>query len=184
MTEIPCTDQTRALIQVQPSLIAEAIANLGVVPSHKAILESDSARRCESVLAITFFETNRLFQDENLVPTETLVGSSKLEKERVHPRKSTCLWLLRAPYWMTSRVLEISGMKTPFGWDWSFRTYNEVRWSSEIDYYFMQGKIKNLQDLFASGQLSPLFREQGSGRSLLHVSTIFVQGESYLGFSY
>lgn len=81
---------------------------------------------------------------------------------------------------MTSRVLEMSGMKTPSGWDWSFRTYNEVRWTSEFDYYLREGKIKNIQHLFASGQLSPFFRAQGSGRSLLHVSIRFVQSKQYI----
>ena len=75
-------------------------------------------------------------------------------------------------------------MKTPFGWDWSLRTYNEVRWSSEFQYYFTQGTVKDLQDLFASGRLSPLFRSQGSGRSLLHVSTVFIQDGSYLAGAY
>lgn len=84
---------------------------------------------------------------------------------------------------MTSRVLEISGMKAPGGWDWTFRTYTEIRWSGELDYYLKEGKIQNLQDLFGSGDLSPLVRMQGSGRSLLHVSTIIIQHLSYSVFA-
>ncbi|KAJ5471949.1 hypothetical protein N7539_008518 [Penicillium diatomitis] len=155
---------TRALIQAQPNFIAEEIRNLGIVSSHADVAEPVSAPHCK-----------------NLASTGTLVRSSKLENGRVNHRKSR-LWLLRAPYWMTSRVLEITSMKTPFGWDWSLRTYNEVRWSSELDYYFRQGTLKDLQDLFASGQLSPLFREQGSGRSLLHYAICVDRNEQVVEF--
>ncbi|OGM46859.1 hypothetical protein ABOM_005031 [Aspergillus bombycis] len=131
----------RAVIQVQPSLIAEEIRNLGVASSHTLIAEHVSAPH---------------------------LGASKLQKGQFRPHKGRFFWLLRAPHWMTSRVLEISGMKTLSGWDWSFRTYSEVRWASDFDCDLREGRIENIQHRFASGELSPFFRVQGSGRSLLH----------------
>ncbi|KAE8338873.1 hypothetical protein BDV24DRAFT_137067 [Aspergillus arachidicola] len=110
------------------------------------------------------------------------VGASKLQKEQFRPHKGRFFWLLRAPHWMTSRVLEMSGMKTPSGWDWSFRTYSEVRWTSELDSYLREGKIKNVQHLFASGQLSPFCRAQGSGRSLLHYAICLDRNNQMVDF--
>lgn len=56
--------------------------------------------------------------------------------------------------------------------------------SGEVEYYLREGKINKLQDLFSMGHLSPLVRMQGSGRSLLHVSTIQIHYSSYSDFGH
>ncbi|KAJ5661898.1 uncharacterized protein N7477_009514 [Penicillium maclennaniae] len=155
----------RSLLRVQPDLIAEAIKHLEVVTSKTAASNFSAAPH-----------------GETLILAEKLVGVSKLGNDLARTRNGSCIWLLRAPYWMTSRVSEVSGMETSFGWDWSLRTYNEVRWSSEFHYYFTQGTVKDLQALFASGRLSPLFRSQGSGRSLLHYAICTDRKEDVVEF--
>ena len=163
------TDKTRALIQAQPDLIAKRMAQYGAVSSSTDASKSSVAPHSRFIFA--FLSVG----DGSSLLTDTSIGLPNPKKQRRDPRNSDYLWLLRAPNWMTSRVLEISGMKAPGGWDWTFRTYAEIRWSSELDYYLKEGKIQNLQNLFGSGHLSPLIRTQGSGRSLLHVSTILIQ---------
>jgi hypothetical protein len=148
------------------------MAQLGVVSCSADASVSSVAPHGGSPLAFLSIEGNLSIKDGSSILTETLVGLSKPKKKRRDPRNNNYLWLLRAPNWMTSRVLEISGMKTPGGWDWRLLTYIEFPWSGEIDYYLKEGKIQNLQNLFASGHLSPLVRMQGSGRTLLHVSSI------------
>lgn len=167
------TDKTRALIQVQPDLIARRMAQYEAVSSSTDDSKPSVAPHGGSIFALLSIE------DRSSPLTDTSIGLPIPKKQKRDHRNSSYLWLLRAPTWMTSRVLEVSGMKAAGGWDWMIRTYTEIRWSSELDYYLTEGKIQNLQDLFGSGQLSPLVRTQGSGRSLLHVSTIFIQHFSY-----
>lgn len=75
---------------------------------------------------------------------------------------------------MTSRILEISGMKAPAGWNWMLRVYNLVPSSSKVVQLVRNGDVKGVQDLFTSGQASPfdlvLDDKYPWGKSLFHVS--------------
>lgn len=83
-------------------------------------------------------------------------------------------WRLGLPSWMTSKILEISGMKAPGGWNWMLRTYNLVPSSSKVVHLVKKGDVKGVRDLFTSGQASPfdlvVDDEYPWGESLFYVS--------------
>ncbi|CAI7653058.1 unnamed protein product [Penicillium viridicatum] len=116
---------TRALLQLQPLLIAERI----VQGSKRS---SDSVAYGSTVVA----------QANN---ARILKGN----------RGYTNTWRFGLPSWMTSKILEISGMKAPGGWNWMLRTYNLVPSSSKVVHLVKKGDVKGVRDLFTSGQASP-----------------------------
>ncbi|OQD98846.1 hypothetical protein PENSOL_c008G11130 [Penicillium solitum] len=116
---------TRALLQLQPVLIAERI-----VQGPKR--SSDSVAYGSTVVA----QANK---------------SSILKGNRGY----TNCWRLSLPSWMTSKILEIYGMKAPGGWNWMLRMYNLVPSSSKVVQLVRKGDVKGVQDLFTSGQASP-----------------------------
>jgi hypothetical protein len=71
---------------------------------------------------------------------------------------------------MTTKVLELSGLRFPDGWKWIFRTYNSIPLESKAVIFVGSGDIQGLQRLFASKQASPFDRIDINGYSLLHVS--------------
>ncbi|CAI7632127.1 unnamed protein product [Penicillium discolor] len=119
---------TRALLQLQPLLIAERI----VQGSKRS---SDSVTYGSTIVA----------QDNK---ARILKGN----------RGYTNHWRLGLPSWMTSKILEISGMKVPCGWNWMLRTYNLVPSSSKVVQLVKKCDVKGVQDLFTSGQASPFDR--------------------------
>ncbi|KAJ5955478.1 hypothetical protein N7501_009757 [Penicillium viridicatum] len=116
---------TRALLQLQPLLIAERIVQ-------------GSKRSSDSVA------------DGMTVATQA--DNARMLKGN---RGYTNTWRLGLPSWMTSKILEISGMKAPGGWNWMLRTYNLVPSSSNVVQLVKEGDVKGVQDLFTSGQASP-----------------------------
>ncbi|KAF4764216.1 hypothetical protein HAV15_001416 [Penicillium sp. str.  len=116
---------TRALLQLQPVLIAERI-----VQGPKR--SSDSVAYGSTVVT----QANK---------------SSILKGNRGY----TNCWRLGLPSWMTSKILEIYGMKAPGGWNWMLRMYNLVPSSSKVVQLVRKGDVKGVQDLFTSGQASP-----------------------------
>lgn len=94
-------------------------------------------------------------------------GTSK-RMTKSDARKSSSVWRLSLPYWISSQVLEICGIQASGGWDFTFRTYTEIPWNAGVDRLVREGKIEILRNLFASGQLSALHRN--GNHTLLHVS--------------
>jgi hypothetical protein len=76
-----------------------------------------------------------------------------INRRYVPTRKNA--WTLSLPSWITSKVLELGGMRAPSGWNWMLRTYNVVPIDSKVYSFVRDGDIKSLQDLFASGEASP-----------------------------
>jgi hypothetical protein len=82
----------------------------------------------------------------------------------------TWKWRLSLPYWMTSKVIEVAGMKAPSGWNWTLRAYSVIPFRSRAVGCAITGSLKGLQHLFASGQASPFDQIEDTGRTLLNVS--------------
>lgn len=79
-------------------------------------------------------------------------------------------WRLSLPHWVTSKVIEVAGMRAPSGWNWMLRAYSVIPFRSRAVGCVMSGSLKGLQNLFASGQASPFDQIEDTGRTLLHVS--------------
>lgn len=71
---------------------------------------------------------------------------------------------------MTSKVIEVAGMKAPSGWNWTLRAYSVIPFKSRAVGCVMSGYLQGLQHLFASGQASPFDQIEDTGLTLLHVS--------------
>jgi hypothetical protein len=71
---------------------------------------------------------------------------------------------------MTSKVIEVAGMKAPSGWNWMLRAYSVIPYRSQAVGCVMIGNLQVLQNLFASGQASPFDQIEDTGLSLLYVS--------------
>lgn len=74
---------------------------------------------------------------------------------------------------MSSKVLEVTSMKAPNGWNWMLRAYSVVPFWSRAVGCVMCGNLQLLQDMFASGQASPFDQVEDTNYSLLHVSITY-----------
>lgn len=152
----------RALLQLQPLLIAERI----VQGSKRS---SDSVAYGSTVVAQGIFHFE-LYYKHGTKHNTTANKARMLTGNRGY----TNTWRLGLPSWMTSKLLEISGMKAPGGWNWMLRTYNLVPSSSKVVQLVEEGDVKGVQDLFTSGQASPfdlvVDHEDPWGVSLFYVS--------------
>lgn len=149
-------------MQLQPLLIAERI----VQGSKRS---SDSVTYGSTVVAQGIFHFELYYKHGT--NHNTTDNKTKILKGN---RGYTNRWRLGLPSWMTSKILEISGIKVPCGWNWMLRTYNLVPSSSKVVQLVKKGDVKGVQDLFTSGQASPfdlvVDGERPWGRSLLYVS--------------
>lgn len=142
----------RALLQVQPELIAARLA-----PEHTTVKPETQKKSRAS---------QNTFQS--------------------HQGQAAYLWRLTLPPWMCSKALELSGMRVPAGWNWSFRVYNLIPATSEVVERVLENDIKGLQELFTLKQATPFdrisssdfFKDPFSGQllngdmTLLHVNSI------------
>jgi hypothetical protein len=87
-------------------------------------------------------------------------------------QNSSFTWHFKVPSWMTTKGLELAGLRAPDGWKFAFRAYNTISADSMAIRFVVTSNIQGLQDLFASRQASPFDRVYGSGFTLLHVSTL------------
>ncbi|KAJ5787284.1 hypothetical protein N7457_002274 [Penicillium paradoxum] len=125
---------TIAFLQIQPQLIAEKIAQRELYFSASTQLQTHTATQ-ESCVNYTPIGTAR-----------TKAWTSVQNRGKY--------WRLTLPSWITSKVLEVGGMRVPDGWNWVLRTYNIIPYASEVVFLIRKGDIKGLQDLFASRQAS------------------------------
>ncbi|KAL4895861.1 hypothetical protein BDV59DRAFT_173285 [Aspergillus ambiguus] len=93
-------------------------------------------------------------------PTKRHYAAAEIARSRdAHSfRDKAFVWRASLPPWMTTKVLELSGLRFPDGWKWVFRTYNSIPLESEAVYFASYGDIQGLQRLFASKQASPFDR--------------------------
>lgn len=80
------------------------------------------------------------------------------------------VWHASLPPWVTTKALELSGLRFPGGWKWIFRTYNLIPRESKAVDFSRSGDIRGLQNIFVSKQASPFDRIDINGYTLLHVS--------------
>jgi len=55
---------------------------------------------------------------------------------------------------LISRAFEISGKKSPYGWDFSIRTYNIVPDLAPVMDFARKGELSKLRDLITEGKAS------------------------------
>lgn len=147
-------------MQTRPELIAQERVRQQKDTSIKSVEyempESGGHRR-----HLTFFPTNRHYSTSGIA-----VGrNSHSFRNKAFVRRASL------PPWVTTKALEISGLKSPDGWQWIFRTYNSIPLESKAVDLAGSGDIQGLQRLFASRQASPFDRIDINGYTLLHVSS-------------
>ncbi|KAJ5546625.1 hypothetical protein N7494_004210 [Penicillium frequentans] len=138
----------RAVIHAQPKLILEKFER------HRPSC-SDSAN---SVVALTY---------EKRCNNHTAFGALQ-RKSRRFAKDPSYRWRFSLPYWMSSKVLEVTSMKAPNGWNWMLRAYSVIPFWSRAVGCVMCGNLQLLQDMFASGQASPFDQVEDTNYSLLH----------------
>lgn len=108
--------------------------------------------------------------------TSGSLGQAIARVKQAQVRQRPFIALLSAPRWLslTSRALEISGAKAPFGWDFSIRTYNIVSWDAPVMEYARQGEVSKVQKLLADGNASLSDRNE-YGQDILDVCLISEQ---------
>jgi hypothetical protein len=75
------------------------------------------------------------------------------------------------PTWMTSRALELAGLRAPHGWKFAFRAYNIISIDSTAVDFVMTNNFEGIQELFASRRASPFDGIDINGFNLLHISS-------------
>jgi hypothetical protein len=154
------TSSLRALLQARPELIAQEIVRQQKDSSIEVLeyeMPEPGGHRRHPMLC----PTNRQY------PTARIV----IGRNSHSFRNKTFVWRASLPPWVTTKALEISGLKFPDGWQWIFRTYNLIPLNSKVVDLAGSGDIQGLQRLFASRQASPFDRIDGNGYTLLHVSS-------------
>ncbi|KAH8597774.1 hypothetical protein B0O99DRAFT_702385 [Bisporella sp. PMI_857] len=139
----------RALTQIQPELVAKRVAMY--------MVESQST--VDSTLDLAASEKKQIRGANS-----ALIKSRKA----FDYQKNTYRWRFQAPSWITTKALEIAGLRAPDGWKLALHVYNTVSlWSKVVDFAGI-GDIEGLQKLFSSGEASPFDRIEGNGYTLLH----------------
>jgi len=172
-------DDRSALVQVQPELIARRVA--------LRILESQVGSDSGASLVIqgaTHQSSNYDMETSSIRRTAGISSAAGAEAGAVRRRNPQAVknnsytWRLRVqvPSWITSRALELAGLRAPDGWKFALRVYNTISWEAAGKTIRFAGSsnIQGLQDLFASKQVSPFDRLE-SGATLLFVSTLSIQ---------
>lgn len=154
------TSSLRALLQTRPELIAQEIVRQ----------QKDSSIE---VFEYEMPEPGGHRRHPMLCPTNKHYSTAGVGIGRnSHSfRNKAFVWRASLPPWVTTKALEISGLKFPGGWQWIFRTYNSIPLESKAVDFAGSGDIRGLQRLFASKQASPFDRIDGNGYTLLHVSS-------------
>lgn len=160
----------RALIQVQPELIAKKVA-LQIVESQNSSALGSNLIPQEREHHSTFGGTNSLQFDTIDVTTRVRAetGSITRMRHRYHAQDSIYSWRFLAPSWVTTKALEIAGFRAPDGWRFTLRSYKIVSIKSKAVEFAGRSDIRGLQELFTSGQASPFDRIETNGYTLLHV---------------
>lgn len=142
-----------AFMQIQPELIAEKIMDREKIEPKRIAIHRH--------LSIALM---RLIRSLEMHANISERGLSRLPTSKSR-RKSNInlLWRLSLPFWITSRVLELTGLRVPGGWTWKIRTFNVIPASLEFLEIIESGDIRYLQELFTSGQASPLDQISHSG---------------------
>lgn len=154
------TSSLRALLQTRPELIAQEIVRQQK-DSSVDVFECEMPERGGHRRHPLVCPTKRHYSTAGIA-----VGRNSRSS-----RNKAIVWRASLPPWVTTKALEISGLKFPDGWQWIFRTYNSVPLGSEVVALAGFGDIQGLQRLFASKQASPFDRIEGNGYTLLHVSS-------------
>ena len=91
-------------------------------------------------------------------------------KTTLDPRKHLVA-RFQTPRWLffTGRALEVCGLKSPSGWNFSIQLYNIVPSGSKVFERAAFGDVAGLQDLFDSKEASPFDRDE-NGLTVLDVS--------------
>ncbi|KAJ5548031.1 hypothetical protein N7513_005265 [Penicillium frequentans] len=147
---------TRALIRVQPDLIAERL-----------IQGKNSTSNFES----KDYSHVGLSRGET---SETLNGPTKRvpQGKSRHAHTSNHLWRLSLPPWLYTKALEVYSERHCHGWQWIFRAYNVIPSTSKVVSLTIAGKVEDLQNLFASKKASPFDRTDRFGYTLLHYAML------------
>lgn len=157
---IKLTFSLRALLQIQPELIVQESVRQQK-NSSSDVFEYEGA------------DPGGHTKHSLSIPTKRHYSTAGVGVGRKPPssRSKAFVWRASLPPWVTTKALEISGLKFPDGWQWIFRTYNTIPLDSEVVNLTMHGDIQGLRRLFASKQASPFDRIEGNGYTLLHVSS-------------
>jgi hypothetical protein len=144
----------RALLQTRPELIAQEIVRQ---LKESSIMTEPGDNRMHAML----YHTER-----------QCFAAEIAANENSHSfRNKAFVWRACLPPWITTKVLELSGLSFPDGWKWIFRTYNTIPLESKAVAFAESGDIQGLQRLFASKKASPFDRIDINGYTLLHVSS-------------
>jgi hypothetical protein len=153
------TSSFRDLFKTKPELIAQATVRQ---------LNDSSNRAFE----FGFPEAGGHRMHPILCPTKRQYSEAKRasgKNSHSFPNKYF-VWRASLPPSVTTKVLELSGLRFPGGWKWIFKTYNSIPLESKAVVFAESGDIQGLQRLFASKQASPFDRIDTNGYTLLHVS--------------
>lgn len=161
-------NEHRALMQIQPELIARRIA-LPNAHFDRSELDVDTYSMEFWCLVASDIRWLLTYSEKDPCRDQTKAIATKA-KGLVFVSNSNYIWRLGLPSWITSKVLEVAGMRAPGGWDWTVRTYNVIPYTAKAVHFARCGDIKGLQHLFTSRQASPFDRVDFNGYTLLHVS--------------
>jgi hypothetical protein len=154
------TSSLRAILQTRPELVAQEIVRQQKDSPIEVIeykMPDPGGHRRHPMIC----PTNRHYSRAGIA-----VGRNS----RIF-RSKAFVWRASLPPWVTTKALEISGLKFPDGWQWIFRTYSSISLRSKAVDLAGSGDIQGLQRLFASKQASPFDRIDTNGYTLLHVSS-------------
>jgi hypothetical protein len=89
-------------------------------------------------------------------------------------KRKTYSFAIYWPVWLSSSVWRLALVSSTSGWDISFRTYLARPANAEIFIACETGNLERMQQLFISGQASPLDVNISDGQTLLEVSQIIL----------
>ncbi|KAJ5525723.1 hypothetical protein N7494_012373 [Penicillium frequentans] len=158
---------TRALIRVQPDLIAKKLVQgKSTTPDFKLKACPHQNRPRGDTPELLNHPTERALQGE--------ISN--------HSYTSKYSWRLSLPTWLCTKALEVYGERLCYGWQWVFRTHNTIPSTSKVFKLAIAGDVEGLQKLFAMGQASPFDRADGYGLTLLHYAVARPRNERVLKF--
>lgn len=148
-------DYRSALVQAQPELISKMVA-LRVLESQ---VGSDSGARI--VLQGATHQSSdcdmETLSTRRTAGISSAAGAEAGAVRRRNPqaaKNNSYTWRFRVqlPAWITSRALELAGLRAPDGWKFALRAYNTISYkaASKAIWFALDSNIQGLQNLFAS----------------------------------
>ncbi|KAJ5459911.1 uncharacterized protein N7458_001463, partial [Penicillium daleae] len=137
------SDVILTLLQIQPDLIAARLT-----PTHPVKPACGTHTNLLNTLTINRNSPKCQYDD-------TPVSKNTTQPQR---RQKGYLWRLTLPSWMSSKALDLAGIRVPAGWNWYIRVYNLIPRQSKVVDIVIKNEIVGLREIFASKQASPLDR--------------------------